>query len=51
MLCRLAAIGHPNREGASMYAEAISKQLKVLISSPGWIRGLGVIAAPGNPVR
>lgn len=51
MLCRLAAIGHPNREGASMYAEAISKQLKALISSPGWIRGLGVIAAPGNPLR
>jgi lysophospholipase L1-like esterase len=51
MLCRLAAIGHPNREGASMYAEAIRKQLKVLISSPGWIRGLGVIAAPGNPLR
>jgi lysophospholipase L1-like esterase len=51
MLCRLAAIGHPNREGASMYAEAISKQLKVLINSPGWIRGLGVIAAPGKSVR
>jgi lysophospholipase L1-like esterase len=51
MLCGLAAIGHPNREGASMYAEAIGKQLKVLISSPGWIRDMGVIAAPGNPLR
>lgn len=51
MLCRLAAIGHPNREGASMYAEAISRQLKVLISSPGWLRSMGVIAAPGNPIR
>ena len=51
MLCRLAAIGHPNREGASMYAEAINKQLKVLISSPGWIRDMNGIAAPGNPLR
>jgi lysophospholipase L1-like esterase len=51
MLCRLAAIGHPNREGASMYADAIRKQLKVLISSPGWIRSMGVSAAPGNPLR
>jgi lysophospholipase L1-like esterase len=51
MLCRLAAIGHPNREGASMYADAIGKQLKVLISSPGWLRSMGVIAAPGNPLR
>ena len=51
MLCRLAAIGHPNREGAAMYAEAISRQLKVLISSPGWLRSMGVIAAPGNPIR
>ena len=25
MLCGLAAIGHPNREGARMYAEAISR--------------------------
>lgn len=51
MLCRLAAIGHPNRKGAQMYAEAINKQLKVLISSPGWLRSRGAIAAPGNPLR
>jgi lysophospholipase L1-like esterase len=38
MLCRLAAIGHPNREGAQMYADAIGVQLKILIQSPGWIR-------------
>ena len=42
MLCRLAAIGHPNREGASMYAEAISKQLKLL----GWLRDVPVIGTP-----
>jgi hypothetical protein len=33
-LCGLAAIGHPNREGALMYAEAIGKQLKLL----GWLK-------------
>jgi len=48
MLCRLAAIGHPNRRGAQMYAESINKQLKVLISSPGWLRSMGAGAAPGN---
>lgn len=51
MFCRLAAIGHPNREGASMYAEAIDKQLKILISSPGWIRDSGAIAAPPFALR
>ena len=51
MFCRLAAIGHPNRKGAQMYAEAINQQLKVLISGPGWLRSMGTIAAPGNPDR
>ena len=49
-LCRLAAIGHPNRKGSQMYAEAISQQLKLLISNPGWLRNTSVIAAPGNAV-
>jgi len=46
--CRLAAIGHPNRRGAVMYYEAISRQLKLLISGPGWLRDTGLIAAPGE---
>jgi hypothetical protein len=46
--CRLAAIGHPNRRGAVMYAEAISRQLKLLISGPGWLRDTGLIAAPSK---
>ena len=46
--CRLAAIGHPNRRGAVMYAEAISRQLKLLISGPGWLRDKGLIAAPSE---
>jgi lysophospholipase L1-like esterase len=50
MLCRLAAIGHPNRRGAQMYAESINNQLKVLISSAGWLRNLDAVAG-GNTVR
>ena len=44
MLCRLAAIGHPNRQGAQMYAEAIGKQLKIL----GWLRDTPVTGSPGK---
>jgi len=46
--CRLAAIGHPNRRGAVMYYEAISRQLKLLIGGPGWLRDAGLIVAPGK---
>jgi lysophospholipase L1-like esterase len=49
--CRLAAIGHPNRKGAAMYAEAIGRQVQLLISGPGWLRDSGLIVAPGNPIR
>jgi len=38
MLCKLAALGHPNRKGSAMYVEAITNQLKLLISG-GWLRG------------
>jgi hypothetical protein len=43
-LCRLAAIGHPNRKGAQMYAEAIGKQLKLL----GWLRDVPVSGTPAK---
>jgi len=46
--CRLAAIGHPNRRGAVMYYEAISRQMKLLIGGPGWLRDAGLIVAPGK---
>jgi lysophospholipase L1-like esterase len=49
MLCRLAAIGHPNRRGAQMYAESINNQLKILISSAGWLRSLDAVTV-GNTV-
>ena len=51
MLCRLAAVGHPNRKGALMYAEAISKQLKLLVGEAGWLRDLRNVTAPGNPIQ
>ena len=37
MLCKLAALGHPNRKGSAMYVDAITNQLKLLISG-GWLR-------------
>jgi lysophospholipase L1-like esterase len=36
--CRLAAVAHPNRKGAAMYADAIGNLLKPLISEAGWLR-------------
>lgn len=51
MLCRIAAIGHPNRKGAVMYAEAISRQLQPLIAGSGWLKDSRALATPGNPDR
>jgi lysophospholipase L1-like esterase len=38
--CRLAAIGHPNRKGAAMYADAVGNLLKTLMNETGWLREL-----------
>ena len=38
MRCRLAAVGHPNRKGAAMYADAIGNLLKPLMVDAGWLR-------------
>jgi hypothetical protein len=38
MVCGLAAIGHPNRKGAILYAEAIREQIQHLMRNPGWLR-------------
>jgi hypothetical protein len=35
--CRLAAVAHPNRKGAAMYADAIGNLLKPLIGEAGWL--------------
>jgi lysophospholipase L1-like esterase len=50
MLCRIAAIGHPNRKGAVMYAEAINSQLRPLIAVSGWLKE-ATVGAPGRPNR
>jgi lysophospholipase L1-like esterase len=50
--CRLAAIAHPNRRGAIMYAEAIDTQLGPVLTQAGWrkdLRPADVTATPGNP--
>ena len=50
-LCRVAAIGHPNREGAAMYAEAISRHLQSLIRDSGWLKETRVLASPAGVAR
>ena len=37
MRCRLAAVAHPNRKGAAMYADAIGNLLRPLIGEAGWL--------------
>jgi len=49
MLCRIAAIGHPNRKGAVMYAEAISRQLQPLIVNSGWLKEPRTLATATRP--
>jgi lysophospholipase L1-like esterase len=43
--CKVAAIAHPNRKGAVLYAEAIKEQIQSLISDPGWVR-INAVAPP-----
>lgn len=38
LACRYASLGHPNRMGALIYAEAIKGQLHWLITEVGWLR-------------
>ena len=44
--CKLAAVGHPNRKGAAMYAEAIGRLLRALIAETGWLKATQTIANP-----
>ena len=48
MVCRLAAIAHPNRKGAVMYAEAMKEQVQTFLRNPGWLRSqaVSIHAAP-----
>lgn len=38
LICRYASLGHPNRMGALVYAEAIKGKLQWLIDKAGWKR-------------
>jgi hypothetical protein len=38
LACRYASLGHPNQNGALIYAEAIKGQLQWLIPTTGWLR-------------
>lgn len=51
MLCHYASIGHPNRKGAVIYAEAIITQLKSLITEIGWLRENRAISSGNSPVH
>jgi lysophospholipase L1-like esterase len=44
MLCRYASLGHPNRKGATIYADGICARLKSLLTEPGWLRNPSAIA-------
>jgi hypothetical protein len=46
MVCRLAAIAHPNRKGAAVYAESIKEQVEVFVRNPGWLRS--PVASPAS---
>jgi hypothetical protein len=45
LVCRLAAIAHPNRKGALMYADAIKEQVQNLMANGGWLRNATATAA------
>jgi lysophospholipase L1-like esterase len=49
LACRYASLGHPNKMGALIYAEAIKGQLQWLINTAGWLRRpASVQANPAN---
>ena len=46
MRCRLAAVAHPNRKGAAMYADAIGRMLGPIVASGAWLRTSPVTTPP-----
>ncbi|MGH9971782.1 MAG: SGNH/GDSL hydrolase family protein, partial [Pyrinomonadaceae bacterium] len=49
LACRYASLGHPNKMGALLYAEAIKSQLRWLIAEAGWLKKSSSIQpVPGN---
>ncbi|MFN2510660.1 MAG: SGNH/GDSL hydrolase family protein [Pyrinomonadaceae bacterium] len=47
LACRYASLGHPNKMGALIYAEAIKGQLQWLINTGGWLRTPAALQATG----
>lgn len=46
MRCRLAAVAHPNRKGAALYADAIGRVLKPIVDQGAWLRTNPVPTSP-----
>jgi hypothetical protein len=46
MRCRLAAVAHPNRRGAGMYADAIGRTLEPIVTRGAWLRTNPVTTPP-----
>jgi len=46
--CRLAAVGHPNRKGAAMYADAVGRLLRKMMDD-GWLRESMRVTTPVTP--
>ena len=46
--CRLAAVGHPNRKGAAMYADAVGRLLRKMMND-GWLKESTKVATPVTP--
>jgi lysophospholipase L1-like esterase len=49
--CKLAAVAHPNRKGAAMYADAIGNLLKPLLANSGWIKDASTVTTAITPQR
>jgi lysophospholipase L1-like esterase len=49
--CRVAAVGHPNRKGAAMYADAIGTLLKPLLANSGWIKDASAATTAVTPQK
>ncbi len=47
LACRYASLGHPNKMGALIYAEAIKGQLQWLLNTAGWLRTPAALQATG----
>lgn len=45
LICRYASLGHPNKMGALLYAEAIKGRLQWFLDKTGWLRTMAPVPA------